>query len=57
MSIMEDAVRDLMDALLASHYGLKDVDPAASIDDNVTKTGVSERCVKAYMLGLRALER
>lgn len=55
MDIAESAIRDLMDALLAAFPGLQHVDPERSIDADVASTGVPERCVKAYRLGLRAL--
>lgn len=55
MTTMENAVRDLMDALLNLREGLKDVDLTRSIDDNVQLTGVEERNVKAYLLGMRAI--
>lgn len=56
MALMENAVRELMDALLALHPALQRVNEERSIDDNVAATGVGERFVKAYMLGLRALK-
>lgn len=56
MDIMENAVRDLMDALVSEQPALQKADVNRSIDDNVASTGVSERSVKAYMLGRRALD-
>lgn len=56
MTTMENAVRDLMDALLILKPGLKKLDVNKGIDDNMVLTGVEERFVKAYMLGMKAIK-
>lgn len=56
MTTLESAVRDLLDALVVLRPNLEEVDEGQSIDDNMQRTGVEERFVKAYLLGLRALE-
>jgi len=56
MTILESAVRELLDALLVLRPNLEEIDEGRSIDDNMQRTGVEERSVKAYLLGLRALE-
>jgi hypothetical protein len=55
MTTMESAVRELLDALLLLQPGLQAIDEGRSIDENMQLTGVGERYVKAYLLGLRAL--
>lgn len=56
MDITENAIRDLMDAVLIQHHGLERVDEDASIDENVKATGVPERFVIAYLNGEKALK-
>lgn len=55
MDRMENAVRELLDALVCAQPELERVDPMRSIDENVTATGVAERYVKAYIVGRKAL--
>ena len=55
MTIGEKAIRDLMDSVLILRIGLEKIDPSKSIDENVELTGVEERFVKSYLLGMRAI--
>jgi hypothetical protein len=55
MTRMESAVRELIDALVILRPKLMEVDEDASIDENVERTGVEERFVKAYLMGVQAI--
>lgn len=57
MTIEENAIRELMDSVLILKIGLERIDPSKSIDENVELTGVDERFVKSYLLGMRALSQ
>lgn len=55
MDAKENAIRDLLDALLCAKPALEKIDPARSIDENVRATGVEDRYVKAYLMGIRVV--
>ena len=56
MSKLENALKELLDAVQAEHHGLEKIDIERGVDDNMALTGVSERVVKAFLLGRQALE-